>query len=285
MSLPVQPLHFQPLHFCWAALHPRPRGVVVFIGGAFFGTFPTVFYRRFLSLLHAQGYTVVALPFRFSFRHWSIALSLVAYQDELRRELAELATRLGHAPDPYVDWKPFTWIGHSLGCKYLALLELLSDLELDALRRALADCVGADQAGRLIAALSSEPLDHQSLHNQPTLLLDPVMADLEDAVPLPLLQKLLNRWIRVLPSRSESFCIVGNSRLFNLTSIVGFGSRLATATVASFVDLLGPRLRHLIRLEPRDHLAIMGVGHTDMEVVAAVSDWLNQEPAWHASGE
>lgn len=277
-------LHFQPLHFCWAALHPRPRGVVVFLGGAFFGTFPTVFYRRFLSLLHAQRYSVVALPFRFSFRHWSIALSLVAYQDELRRELAELAIRLGHDPDPYVEWKPFTWIGHSLGCKYLALLELLSDLELDGLQRALADCVGADQAGRLIAALSSEPLDHQSLHNQPTLLLDPVMADLEDAVPLPALQKLLARWVRVSPSRSQSFCIVENSRLFHLTSIVGFGSRLASATVASFVDILGPRLRHLIQLEPRAHLAIMGFGHTDQEVVAAVSDWLNQDPAWHSSG-
>ena len=60
---------FRPISFSWVAIHPNPKGIIQFIGGAFFGTFPTVFYRYFLEELFKQGYTIIALPFKFSFRH------------------------------------------------------------------------------------------------------------------------------------------------------------------------------------------------------------------------
>ncbi|HEY9709264.1 MAG TPA: DUF1350 family protein, partial [Oculatellaceae cyanobacterium] len=63
---------FIPLSSSWVAIHPKPKGVIQFIGGAFFGSLPTLFYRHFLSKLFANGYTIIALPFRFSFEHWSI---------------------------------------------------------------------------------------------------------------------------------------------------------------------------------------------------------------------
>ncbi|TAE94818.1 MAG: DUF1350 domain-containing protein, partial [Oscillatoriales cyanobacterium] len=88
----MQPVFkFQPISFSWVALHPQPKGVIQFIGGTFFGTFPTVFYRDFLKKLFADGYTIVALPFRFSFRHWPIAVSLLQEQEILRKELTEVA--------------------------------------------------------------------------------------------------------------------------------------------------------------------------------------------------
>jgi hypothetical protein len=48
-------IRFQPLSFSWVAIHPNPKGVVQFIGGAFFGTFPTVFYRYFLAGLKRKS--------------------------------------------------------------------------------------------------------------------------------------------------------------------------------------------------------------------------------------
>ena len=48
-------LHFQPISFSWVALHPQPKGVIQFMGGAFFGSFPTVFYRYFLGQLFESG--------------------------------------------------------------------------------------------------------------------------------------------------------------------------------------------------------------------------------------
>ncbi|MFM7790795.1 MAG: DUF1350 family protein, partial [Microcystis panniformis] len=40
---------FIPLQFNWVAINPKPIGVVYFIGGAFFGTFPNLFYRYLLK--------------------------------------------------------------------------------------------------------------------------------------------------------------------------------------------------------------------------------------------
>jgi hypothetical protein len=66
---PMPNLNFQPVSFSWLALHPQPQGVIQFIGGAFFGSLPTLSYRDLLHRLYDAGYTVVAIPFRFSFRH------------------------------------------------------------------------------------------------------------------------------------------------------------------------------------------------------------------------
>ena len=85
---------FHPVSFSWVAIHPEPKGVIQFIGGAFFGTFPTVFYRYFLQTLFDEGYTIIALPFRFSFRHWNIAIELLKEQEALRKELS---TNIGNS--------------------------------------------------------------------------------------------------------------------------------------------------------------------------------------------
>ncbi|MEG5067561.1 DUF1350 family protein [Microcoleus sp. B3-A4] len=118
---------FQPVSFSWVAVHPQPKGVVQFIGGSFFGSLPTLFYRYFLQQLFEEGYTVVALPFRFTFRHWPIAIGLLKEQEILRTELTKIAHRLGYESEIYQEPSSYFWVGHSLGCKYIALLEFLSD--------------------------------------------------------------------------------------------------------------------------------------------------------------
>eukprot|EP00898_Chlorokybus_atmophyticus_P002317 jgi/Chlat1/3086/Chrsp21S08796 len=46
-----------------------PRGVIHFLGGAFIGAIPEVTYRTVLEGLAADGYVVIANPFRLTFRH------------------------------------------------------------------------------------------------------------------------------------------------------------------------------------------------------------------------
>lgn len=210
---------FQPLSSSWVALHPQPQGVIQFMGGAFFGTFPTLFYRHLFNQLFQAGYTLVALPFRFSFRHWSIALSLLAEQQRLRHLLPAQAHRQGYAADLYAEPASYVWLGHSLGCKYIALLELLSDRSYPAV---VAETIGDQTAQWLQQRLAD--LGQSDICNQPSLLLAPDMSDTTSAIPW----KGLARWLDqcqlgVRPTRRQTQALIDRSRLFHLTGLISFG--------------------------------------------------------------
>ena len=142
------PFNFQPISFSWVAIHPNPKGVIQFIGGAFFGTFPTFFYHYFFRKLFEERYTIVAFPFRFSFRHWPIAISLLQEQAVLAEKIPEITkqltcqTGLDYQTDIYQDKKKYLWIGHSLGTKYVALLEFFSS---EHWREILKECTGESE--------------------------------------------------------------------------------------------------------------------------------------------
>ncbi|BAY14620.1 hypothetical protein NIES21_03770 [Anabaenopsis circularis NIES-21] len=122
-------LRFKPVSFSWVALHPQPKGVIQFIGGAFFGTFgPMFFYRHLLECLFKQGYTIILLPFNFTFDHYAESGFLIREQYKLMPELVRMAEVAGYEYKTYLDDSNFSWIGHSIGCKYIALLESFSAL-------------------------------------------------------------------------------------------------------------------------------------------------------------
>lgn len=261
-------VRFLPLHFGWAAVPQEPRCLVILVGGAFFGTFPTFFYRALLQRLHDRGCAVVALPFRFSFRHWDIALSLADYQSELRDEIAALI------PLPATGL-PTVWIGHSLGCKYIALIELLSDAEQPRFDAAMEHCLRPTERLALERRLPDLDLARLSLIDQPSILLDPVISDLDNAVPIPPLRRLLERWLRVWPSRSESFCLVERSRLFQLTSILSFGSAMSRATVKVLEALPRQPWLERINLLGKRHLAVLGLRQIDADILSGVETLLD----------
>jgi Protein of unknown function (DUF1350) len=222
MTSPLPPprLHFQPLSFSWVALHPQPKGVVLFIGGAFFGSFPTLFYRYFLSQLFEAGYTIVALPFRFTFRHWSVSLSLLEEQSRLQPEMIALAERSGYETKVYRHPETYTWIGHSLGCKYIALLELLSG---DGWAANLKTCACSEAAQRQLEQICDRLPGGKGIRNQRSLLLAPDVSDTESAIRIRPLAKLLDRLgLGVLPDRQQTLCLIERSRLFNLTALISF---------------------------------------------------------------
>ena len=206
---------FSPVSFSWVAIHPEPKGVIQFIGGAFFGTFPTVFYRYFLQTLFDEGYTIVALPFRFSFRHWDIAIGLLKEQEVLRKELSTI-TGKGF----YQDKANYFWLGHSLGCKYIALLEFLSGEHWNQIAES---CIEKQAYQQIEAILDSAGLESSSILSQPSLLVAPDISNTESAIPIEAIAHFLDRvGLGVLPTRKQTQCFIERSQLFNLTALISF---------------------------------------------------------------
>ncbi|MBW4483139.1 MAG: DUF1350 family protein [Tildeniella torsiva UHER 1998/13D] len=215
----MKPFTFQPVSFSWVALHPQPKGVIQFIGGAFFGSLPTLCYRYLLRELYDAGYTIVAMPFRFSFRHWGIALSLLEEQRRLQTYLPQLAAQAGYETGVYDQSDRYAWLGHSLGCKYIALLELLCGVELNPTDTTLDEVIGVRNAEWLRDRLATAP----TIWNQPTQLLAPDISDTTNAVPVKALAHLLDRLgLGVQPTRQQTLDLIDRSRLFNLTAMVSF---------------------------------------------------------------
>jgi hypothetical protein len=206
---------FSPVSFSWVAIHPEPKGVIQFIGGAFFGTFPTVFYRYFLQILFEEGYTIVALPFRFSFRHWSIAIDLLKEQEAISKKLATITDC-----NLYQDKSNYFWLGHSLGCKYIALLEFLSG---EHWKQITESCVDKQAYQQVEAILDNAGLESASILAQPSLLISPDISNTESAIPVRTIARFLDRiGLGVLPTREQTQCFIERSQLFNLTALVSF---------------------------------------------------------------
>lgn len=227
----MREFHFRPLCHSWVALHPHPKGIVQFIGGAFFGSFPTVAYRYLLQKIFEAGYTIVALPFRFSFRHWSLAIELLNEQVALRPELAAIAQHLNYDHELYQDKTNYYWVGHSLGCKYIALLELLSS---EQWQNVLSHCVEANQIKEVERAIARLSIESVSIKGQPSLLLAPDISDTESAIPIRFFAQLLDRFkLGVLPTRVQTQCLIEQSDLFNLTGLISFDRDTIAGSVAN----------------------------------------------------
>jgi hypothetical protein len=251
-----QSFKFSPVSFSWVAIHPQPKGVVQFIGGAFFGTFPNIFYRYLLKQIFLEGYTVVALPFRFTFRHWSVAISLLREQETLRLLLAQRAKELGYDPSIYGESSRYQWLGHSLGCKYIALLELLAEWsqDTDRVRRQIKKNTKKSDAQLKQIKESVRGLSI-SIKDQASLLMAPDISNTQDAIKIPLLPELLDAiGLGVLPTKQETFDLIEESSLFNLARMISFdkdkiaGNEKAPLnsdnTVRMLIKILGDKLLH-----------------------------------------
>jgi hypothetical protein len=132
-------LHFKAFSHSWVAIHPNPKGIIQFVGSFFiFGSLPTVFYYFLLKSLYAQRYTIIAYPSSIIppllwksmlVNHWSASLRLLHEEYAIRAEL--IAHILEYTDrkclDVYLNQSNYFWLGHSLGCKYISILEILSN--------------------------------------------------------------------------------------------------------------------------------------------------------------
>ena len=243
---------FYPLSFSWVALHPQPKGVIQFIGAVFVGSFPTLFYRYLLKQLYLDGYTIIALPFRFTFRHWAVAISLLREQQELRPLIVELAVKLGYDSKIYGEVASYYWVGHSLGCKYIALLELLADQSNETPQ--LIEKYGKRPEFQIQEIQQNIKDIDITIKNQPSLLIAPDIGDTEDAIKIPFIPKILDYFgLGVLPTKKSTFNFIKNSSLFNLTAMISFNNDKIAGneelpsgtdnTVRTLLEILGDKLR------------------------------------------
>jgi hypothetical protein len=130
-------------------LSATPVRMVHFIGGFTFGSLPQIFYRRLAEALCSEKhYSVVLHPFPFNPfvpDHWNLALAL--YERLRTLQLRDLP-RLSDNNPFYLKRNNHVWLGHSLGCKLIELLELLS-LPPDTRHAALREILSAAETHRI----------------------------------------------------------------------------------------------------------------------------------------
>jgi Protein of unknown function (DUF1350) len=226
-------------------LHPQPKGVIQFIGSFIFGSFPVCAYKALHQFLFTQGYSVILYEFPLNplqFNHWEVALDLLKEQYNLKIEIVKTLTATNTDPDRielYLRSANYLWLGHSLGCKYIALLEVLSQ---DALKRTsiLQNCLDENDAERIIASLDSieslrtkadeilqqmlpeiNPNTQAFIRDQPSVLLAPEISNTVRFLRSG--WRIANPWTK--PNGGQTECLISSSQdLFNLTGIISFSS-------------------------------------------------------------
>lgn len=270
---------FQKISQSWVAIHPQPKGVIQFLGGALFGSFPTLSYNYFLTQLFDSGYTIIALPFRFTFNHWSVAFSLLEEQYLIHPELINQAQKLGYDYKAYLNSKNFSWIGHSLGCKYIALLEFLSD-NREIVNTAIKQELSANETNQTLEIIckcyqnidlnfstSQQEIEKRTpgekvirekmIINQTSLLIAPEISDTRNAIPIPLIADIIDKLgLGVNPTSDETYDLIIRSELFNLLDIICFeDDTISPATCKWFIKNLNPHFKEL----PGKHLEPVGI--------------------------
>ncbi len=95
----------------------QPKGVIHFLGGAFFAAAPQISYSRILETLAQSGFIIVATPFvSNTFDHRQIAIDT---HKSLKRARSKL----------FLDYFPLFGMGHSMGCKIHLLINSLYPAE------------------------------------------------------------------------------------------------------------------------------------------------------------
>lgn len=223
------------------ACHSNPKGIIQFIGAFVFGSCPERSYRYLFQQLYACGYSIVIYRFPFQplqFKHWPVAIHLLEESYQTRVKIIEHLRDINSTDqlDFYAQASNYFWLGHSLGCKYILLLEILSNLPKKR-NNVLSSCLrstflsevndGIDRADsarecaeRTINEIFGESYQFSSfIRDQPSLLLAP---EINNTVQVfnqtPRLSSNLG-----FPSRCETQCLISSSTdIFKLMGLISF---------------------------------------------------------------
>lgn len=183
--------NYRCIEGAFVAQNPQKRGVVEFYGGALFELLPQVSYEYLLEGIFNAGYSIIAVPYTVSLDHMRTAFGLLEQRDKLRKVLGINGSSKEH---------PHFWVGHSVGCKIIALLEFLTNLE-----------------------------DKTGIANEPSILLAPNLSDTQATVPKPL--GVLLDFVKqgVSPTRTQTQSLIrSRPELYTLTHVFSFdGDQIA----------------------------------------------------------
>lgn len=190
----------------------NPKGIIIFFGGYFFGSFPTLFYRKFLTKIKESGYTVVVFSYSLLSDHVKIAKTLFDDYVDTLEELEKI-------DNFYKDHKNYSWVAHSLGCEYIALLSLLSNNDSKNINDPLENVCNIfkeinEDATRKIFELSLQKKNKLSqIGEQTSVFIAPCFKP-----PTSLLQFLIK------PTQQQTWNCIEEQKdtSFNLTSVISF---------------------------------------------------------------
>ncbi len=227
------------------AFHPQPTGIIQFIGGFPSGSFPESYFQYLFQYLFAKGYSLIVYQFPFNpfqFNHWSVALRILEDLYQARFEIIKqlfCTTVSEQQLNFYTDDRNYFWLGYSLGCKYILLLEILSNdhdnfqrrneilklcLREEYLQKTYPDISRADSVRESVINKISEILGspyqlNSFIKDQPSLLLAPEINNTFEIFNVTISPfKYLD-----FPSREETQCLIRNSTdFFNLMGLISF---------------------------------------------------------------
>ena len=231
-------------------MNRNPKGIIQFIGSFILGSFPIKSYKYLFKKLFDRGYTLIVFRFPFNplgFDHWKVATKLLKEEYKLRVEIIKYITQNGKKSNDnlkiYLDDSNYYWLGHSLGCKYISLLEILSNepeqREL-ILQTSLGDRyneelkslidsvdIAREEAERKISELLNKPIPIGKffIKDQPSILLAPEISNTVtvNGVKIFTVNPLPNFELLVRPNARETKCMIAQSKeLFNLTGMISF---------------------------------------------------------------
>lgn len=319
-------LRFRAISFSWVAVHPEPKGVIQFIAGAFFGTFvPNLFYRNLLHFLFEQGYTIVLLPYDFTFNHLKEAGFLIEEQYRIIPEIIRIAKFAGYEYEVYFHQRNFSWIGHSLGCKYIALLEALSsifsgeDIPIanednkkwidKILSKAEIKWISPEEINDLIQEvnktanqslkLSAFYLQDENtgsfdidvfgswfIKDQASILLAPAITDTNAAIKPQFLADFIDRLgLGVKPTRAQTFELIKKNNLFTLMGLVAFKSDNIAKSTVEELATLKKPLPEYKETLPGGHLKPLGIRLYNCVLNIFDKPWLEPVQARNAALE
>lgn len=252
---------YQTISHSQVALHPNPKGVIQFIGSFVFGSFPILTYQNLLKFLFDQGYSLIIhrFPFNpFQFNHWQVSLELFEEQQLIQQEIFKIINgepSLINSKPIYEQPKNYLWLGHSLGCKYIILLEILSN---DTKRRkeVLKHCICESKAEKILGELDEQ--SHYIL-DQPLVFIAPEISNT--------VRFLKSSWRMrnplTQPNQKETICLIEQSQeLFNLLGIIAFNrDNIAEDDVTLLVQQIKSRYEQQNKPFPSNLYRTLEGGH------------------------
>ena len=247
-------LHFKPFSHSWVAIHPKPKGIIQFVGSFFiFGSCPTFFYNSLFKSLYAKSYTIIAYstptipPLILKSKlvdHWSASIDLLREEYAVKYKLIKYLLSLPEPPsvDIYLEQSNYFWLGHSLGCKYISLLEILSNTE--NLQNSLQQCkfkpedfkiieddlatIDEDRTNtdhKITALLQENKIDKicsskSFITDQPSIFLAPEIHGTAEVnkIPIPVVPGF-----DLFPSGDQTLCLIEQTQgFFQLTALIYF---------------------------------------------------------------
>jgi hypothetical protein len=115
-----------PLQHTFVKINPNAKGTVIFIGGYLYGTFPTSSYSGLLNGLYQKDFTVISYPYSpVQLSHWKLSNDLLEKIEHLQSDIIHEAKRKGYPTEVYYDDDKYCFVGHSLGCECISLIQFL----------------------------------------------------------------------------------------------------------------------------------------------------------------